>query len=55
MDLEELEKELLVRALRKFGGNQSRAASFLHLSRRTMAYRLEKYGISVAGVHASTP
>ena len=55
VDLEELEKELLARALRKFGGNQSRAASFLHLSRRTMAYRLEKYGISAAGVHASTP
>jgi DNA-binding NtrC family response regulator len=42
----EMEKELLVRTLRKFGGNQSRAASFLQLSRRTLAYRLEKYGIS---------
>ena len=46
VDLAEIEKELLVRALRKFDGNQSRAASFLHLSRRTMMYRLEKYRIS---------
>ena len=42
----EMEKELLIRTLRKFGGNQTRAASFLQLSRRTLAYRLEKYGIS---------
>ncbi|MGA8595354.1 MAG: sigma-54 dependent transcriptional regulator [Bryobacteraceae bacterium] len=46
LNLVEMEKELLIRTLRKFGGNQTRAASFLQLSRRTLAYRLEKYGIS---------
>ncbi|MBV8810893.1 MAG: sigma-54-dependent Fis family transcriptional regulator [Acidobacteriaceae bacterium] len=48
MNLSEMEKEVIVRALRKFGGNQSRAASFLQMSRRTLAYRLEKYSISPA-------
>jgi two-component system NtrC family response regulator len=48
MNLGEMEKELILRTLRKFGGNQSRAANFLQLSRRTLAYRLEKYGISAS-------
>jgi two-component system NtrC family response regulator len=48
MNLSAMEKEVILRTLRKFGGNQSRAASFLQLSRRTLAYRLEKYGISAA-------
>jgi two-component system NtrC family response regulator len=43
-----MERELIMRALRKFDGNQSRAAAFLQMSRRTLAYRLEKYGISSA-------
>jgi DNA-binding NtrC family response regulator len=45
LDLSAIEKELILRTLRKFGGNQSRAASFLRLSRRTLAYRIEKHGI----------
>lgn len=48
LNFAELEKELLVRVLRKCGGNQSHAANFLHLSRRILATRLEKYGISAA-------
>lgn len=48
LNLSAMEKEVIIRTLRKFGGNQSRAASFLQLSRRTLAYRLEKYGISTA-------
>jgi two-component system NtrC family response regulator len=48
LNLRMIEKELIARAMRKFGGNQSRAAKFLYLSRRTLAYRLEKYGISSA-------
>ena len=46
LDLRAMEKEMIIRALNKFGGNQSRAAHFLQLSRRTLAYRMEKYGIS---------
>lgn len=48
MSLGAMEREVILRALRKFGGNRSRAAAFLQLSRRTLAYRLEKYGISAA-------
>lgn len=48
LNLVAMEKDLLVRTLRKFEGNQSRAAKFLQLSRRTLAYRLEKHGISAA-------
>jgi formate hydrogenlyase transcriptional activator len=45
ISLESLEKELILQALRKNRGNQTHAAHYLGLSRRTLAYRLEKYGI----------
>jgi two-component system NtrC family response regulator len=48
MNLGAMERELILRTLQKFSGNQSRTASFLQLSRRTLAYRLEKYGIAPA-------
>lgn len=50
LDLSAVEKDLILRALQKFGGNQSRAARFLQLSRRTLAYRLEKHGISASEI-----
>jgi len=31
--------------LDKFRGNQTRAAAYLNLSRKTFLYRLEKFGI----------
>ncbi|MCL4426403.1 MAG: sigma-54 dependent transcriptional regulator [Firmicutes bacterium] len=45
LDLEELEKHLILKALEKSGGNQSQAARLLHLSRYALLYRLEKYGL----------
>ena len=42
LDLDGLERSLIVRALEKSGGNVSRAARLLGLSRRTLQYRLEK-------------
>jgi len=42
IDLEALERSLIVKALEKAGGNVSRAARLLGLSRRTLQYRLEK-------------
>jgi DNA-binding NtrC family response regulator len=42
LDLEELERTLILRALDKSGGNVTRAARLLRLSRRTLQYRLEK-------------
>jgi two-component system NtrC family response regulator len=45
INLENLEKELILRALRKFNWNQTHAARFLDLSRKTLIYRMEKHGI----------
>jgi DNA-binding NtrC family response regulator len=42
VDLEELERSLILKALEKTVGNVSRAARLLGLSRRTLQYRLEK-------------
>lgn len=46
ISLEGVEKELLLRALKKFDWNQSQAAKYLDLSRKTLIYRMEKYGLS---------
>ena len=46
LDVEAVEKELIVRALQKFGGNQTRAAQFLNMSRRAFSYRLKKHGLN---------
>ena len=45
MSFETLERDLLKEALRK-GGNVSRAARLLGMTRRTFQYRLEKFGLS---------
>jgi two-component system NtrC family response regulator len=41
--LEEVERELIRRALERFGGNVSRAARYLKVSRQTLMYRIKKY------------
>ena len=41
----EVERTLLGRALEKAGGNQSKAARLLGLTRQTFLYRLEKFGL----------
>ena len=45
LSLEGVEKELIVRALKKFSWNQTQAALYLDISRRTLIYRMEKYGL----------
>jgi len=45
LDLEAVERELLAKALKKFDGNQSRAAAYLNLSRKTFLHRVAKFGI----------
>jgi DNA-binding NtrC family response regulator len=45
VSLGEVEKQMILQALRKFGGNQTRAAAYLSMSRRTLACRLQKYGL----------
>jgi two-component system NtrC family response regulator len=46
ISLEAIERELISRALEKFEGNQTHAARFLDISRRTLIYRMEKHGLS---------
>jgi DNA-binding NtrC family response regulator len=45
MDLDAIEKQLILQALKKCRGNQTRAARYLNMSRRALGYRLEKYGV----------
>jgi len=45
INLDAVERELLLRALEKAGGNQTKAARYLDISRRTFIYRMEKHGI----------
>jgi DNA-binding NtrC family response regulator len=42
IDLEEVERSLVLKALEKTEGNVTRAARLLGLTRRTLQYRLEK-------------
>jgi DNA-binding NtrC family response regulator len=43
--LEDVEKELLLAALAKHNWNQTRAAAYLKITRSTLLYRMEKFGI----------
>ncbi len=43
--LEELERQLIVKALKDKGGSQTAAAAALGLKRSTLRYKLEKYGL----------
>ncbi len=45
ISLEAVEKELIMRALEKFNWNQTHAAEYLDLSRKTLIYRMEKFGL----------
>jgi two-component system, NtrC family, response regulator AtoC len=45
VDLEQLEKSLVVQALERSGHNQTRAAALLGLNRDQIRYRIEKFGL----------
>jgi two-component system NtrC family response regulator len=45
VSLKTVEKDLIVQALRQFSWNQSRAAKHLGITRKTLLYRIAKYGI----------
>lgn len=47
--LDAVERELIIRALNKFDGNQSRAARYLGIPRKTLIYRMSKHGIRQNG------
>ena len=45
ISLEDLEKSLIIKALDKHKGNQTRAAEYLKITRPTLIYRMEKFGL----------
>ena len=47
VDLEELERSLVVQALKRAAGNQTKAAALLGLNRDQIRYRIEKFGLTV--------
>ena len=45
VNLEEVERQLLVQALERAGGNQTQAAQLLGINRDQVRYRIEKFGL----------
>ncbi len=54
ISLEDVEKEILVRALEKYKGNQTHAAQYLNITRKTLIYRMEKYGLKPSSSETDT-
>ena len=46
LNLEEVERQLLVQALERAGGNQTQAGELLGINRDQVRYRIEKFGLS---------
>jgi len=44
--LEEMERDYILRVLREFSGNQSKASQVLGIDRKTLYLKLRKYGLS---------
>jgi two-component system NtrC family response regulator len=49
LSLEAVEREVIIQALRKFDWNQTQAARYLDISRKTLTYRIAKHGIEKEG------
>ena len=49
IDFRELEREVVLQALRHARGNQTRAASLLGMTRDQIRYRMAKFGMSTRG------
>jgi DNA-binding NtrC family response regulator len=52
VDLEKLERSLVMQALKRSGGNQTKAGTFLGLNRDQIRYRIEKFGLAVPAAAA---
>jgi len=48
INLEEVEREILIQSLERHEWNQTRAAHYLNISRKTLIYRMEKFGLTPA-------
>jgi DNA-binding NtrC family response regulator len=55
VSLSGVERDLLLKALERFNGNQSKAARYLQISRRTLIYRMEKYKLRGAPRSSEVP
>ena len=49
LSLEAVERQMIIQALRKFDWNQTKAARYLDISRKTLTYRIAKHGIEKEG------
>ena len=52
VNLEAVERQLVVQALQRAAGNQTRAGNLLGINRDQVRYRIEKFGLSKAGQEA---
>ncbi|HIZ77918.1 MAG TPA: helix-turn-helix domain-containing protein, partial [Firmicutes bacterium] len=52
--LQEIEKENIIQAMLRNGGNISKSARDLGMSRQTLTYRMKKYGIYQERRHRKT-
>jgi two-component system NtrC family response regulator len=48
ISLDEVERQLLVQALERSGGNQTQAGQLLGINRDQVRYRIEKFGLGAA-------
>jgi two-component system NtrC family response regulator len=55
ISLEKVEEHLLREALRRSGWNQTKAAQFLKITRNTLIYRMQKFGLSRPETEAPQP
>jgi transcriptional regulator with GAF, ATPase, and Fis domain len=46
LNLDEVERQLLVQALERAGGNQTQAGQLLGINRDQVRYRIEKFGLA---------
>ena len=53
LDVEAVERQLILGAMQKCQGNQTHAARLLNMSRRAFAYRLKKFGLQPKALQAS--
>ena len=51
LNLEDVERQLLVQALERSGGNQTHAAQLLGINRDQVRYRIEKFGLQNSRTH----
>ena len=52
VNLEEVERQLLIQALERAHGNQTRAGTLLGINRDQVRYRIEKFGLTRTGTPA---